>query len=114
MGGNGAGADSGLFDLVLVLGASVHVFEDPSVSATRELETSGTVYINGTVEQGSTFYNLDVEHISVLGSDLANDAMLFNGASYYMGGASTGDLLIADFAAFEEQARHHRRALPLR
>ena len=50
-------------------------------------------------------FDATIEHVSMRGSDLADDVALFTGGVLYSGGngaASSGDLLIADFGLYDK------------
>ncbi|HRX35493.1 MAG TPA: hypothetical protein P5337_03775, partial [Aestuariivirga sp.] len=104
-GGNGLGTDSSFADLTLFAAGYTDVFVHPLAQQVANDQTGkGIIYINGTVQQGSTFYDEDVEHVSVFGSDTSNDLALFNGGTFYIAGdgaLSSTDTLAADFTGYE-------------
>ncbi|MBK8766290.1 MAG: hypothetical protein IPM01_17410 [Burkholderiaceae bacterium] len=102
-GGNGLGADAGFRDLGRLM--VTHATQVYGISP-ADLESGGNaiVFINNSLQQGSTRYSSDIEQISVLGSDLANDLVLFVGGGVNHGGdgsASQADTLAANFYTYE-------------
>ncbi|WP_272490667.1 hypothetical protein [Mesobacterium pallidum] len=111
-GGDGFGVGSAVADLVTL--STQYMAGVVFGSLTSQLDRTGLSdtdhhadlvrYLLSDGSGGVSVVNLNssLENISVIGSDVAGDAVLYTGGAYYEGGAGTLDTLIANFDYFEE------------
>ena len=106
---NGVGANATISELAQLLSAQINALGSATLAQLTALDSGATgielTYLRGGSTLDRVVYDLSVEHVSVMGTDLANDVVLFNGGFSYVGGdgaQSDMDVLVGDFLAYEQ------------
>ena len=102
----GLASDASMLDLASLTKGHADAFAKPLGTAiNRDDDQYSVSYINGSALNGEVIYNADIEGISVFGSDLSNDLVVFNGGLTYIGGDGAGsgqDTLTGAFNTYED------------